>query len=327
MVMTYQQVVDNFNSIKKPPRSKKYNEFQRPLRRVTENWLMLQKDPHSYVFKLCNTEAVRYLEPECSNKFQIAVRAMHNTYDWQQMYRYTSFFSGMELSTIHGTEVRLPLNPYYEKQGKDFSALLTFTNAGLLIPEESWHADIYQLRSNDRDKERRKKLKADLEAYITLQQFKLQTLKEDAKITHRLGRPFASSSMSHGMRAKMFDYLNQDPLPLDLAEFALLFDEVARDCFNVLASKRVYNTDHKLLYQSWNRSNPSEDADKREKAEDIAHEITPEEFKESLTNKLLTLANISKGSQYIALPQFNNTLPRTWYPIDKGNSLEKEVQK
>ena len=194
--LSYQEVVEKFNSIKKPPRSKKYNEFQRPLRRVTENWLMLQKDPHSYVFKLVNSEAVRYLNPETPDKYQVAIRGMHSTFDEQQMYRYTGFYSGIKLSTTHGTEVKVPLNPNYKAQDKDFSALLTFTNEGLLIPEESWHADIYCLRSTDADKEKRKKLKVDLEAYVTLQQFKLQTLKESAKVSNRTGRPFGESSVS-----------------------------------------------------------------------------------------------------------------------------------
>jgi hypothetical protein len=100
---------------------------------------------------------------------------------------------------------------------------------------------------------------------------------------------------------------------------------VARDCFNVLASKRVYNVNQRLLYGGGWNSNPSDEADKREQAEDIAHEITPEEFKESLTNKLLTLASINKGSNYVPLGQFPNALPRTYYLVDKGNSQGKGV--
>ena len=317
--LSYQDVVEKFNSIKKPPRSKKYNEFQRPLRRVTENWLMLQKDPHSYVFKLVNTEAVRYLEPESPDKYQVAVRGMHSTFDAQQMYRYTGFYSGIKLSTTHGTEVKVPLNPNYKAQDKDFSALLTFTNEGLLIPEESWHADIYCLRSTDADKEKRKKLKVDLEAYVTLQQFKLQTLKESAKVSNRTGRPFGESSVSHGTRAKMFAFLNQDVLPLESHEFAMLFDQVAQGCFDTLASKRIYTTNHRLLYRSWN-SDPSDEADKREAQEDIIAGITPEEFKESLVNTLLRIAGLEKGSSSVALPQFANTLPRSYYINAKGKS-------
>ncbi len=317
--LSYQDVVEKFNSIKKPPRSKKYNEFQRPLRRVSENWLMLQKDPHSYVFKLVNTEAVRYLEPESPDKYQVAIRGMHSTYDEQQMYRYTGFYSGIKLRTTNGTEVKVPLNPNYKAQDKDFSALLTFTNEGLLIPEESWHADIYCLRSTDADKEKRKKLKVDLEAYVTLQQFKLQTLKESAKVSNRTGRPFGESSIPHGARAKMFALLNQDVLPLELPEFAMLFDQVAQGCFDTLASKRIYATNHRLLYRSWN-PNPSEEADKREAQEDIIADITPEEFKESLVNTLLRIAGLEKGSSSVALPQFANTLPRSYYITAKGKS-------
>lgn len=318
-MMNYQQVAEKFASIKKPPRSKKYNEFQRPLRRVAENFLMLQKDPHSYVFKICNVEAVRFFEPECDTKYQVALRAMGNTYEDQMMYRYTGLYSGMKLATTDGTEVRMPLNPRFREQGKDFSAMLTFNNDGLLMLDESWHADIYTLRSTEDDKDKRKKLKSDLESYITLQQFKLQTLKDNAKITSRLGRPFAGTSISYGARAKMHTFLNDDVLPLELPEFALIFDEVAQDCFNTLASKRVYNTDNKLLYRGWT-ADPSLEADKREKAEDIAQEITPEEFKASLTNALLTIAGISKGSSTLALPQFPNKLPRKFYSVAKGNT-------
>ena len=317
--ITYQEVTEKFNSIKKPPRSKKYNEFQRPLRRVSENWLMLQKDPHSYVFKLCNIEAVRVFEPNDIGEYEVALRGMHSSFDWQQMYRYTGFYNGVKLATTDGTHVSVPLNTRYFDQGKDFSALLTFNKEGLLMLDKSWHADIYMLRSNDEDKNKRKKLKSDLDAYITLQQFKLQTIKDNARINMRQGRPFGQDGLSYGAQAKMFTMLNQDVLPLDLPEFALLFDEVAQECFNTLASKRVYNTNNKLLYRAWN-SNPSDEADKREAIEDIAQQITPEEFKDSLCNRLLKLASIAKGSQYVAIPQFPNKLPRKYYAVGKGNT-------
>ena len=60
---TYQQVADLFNKTKKPPRSKKYNEAQRPLRRVSESHLMLQKDAHSFVYIINGVEIARFFEP------------------------------------------------------------------------------------------------------------------------------------------------------------------------------------------------------------------------------------------------------------------------
>jgi hypothetical protein len=188
-----------------------------------------------------------------------------------------------------------------------------------LIVDESWHADIYTLRSTEEDKDKRKKLKADLEAYITLQQFKLPTLKQNANIHIRMAVPFGSSNFPHGARAKMFTFLNQDVLPLDLPEFAIIFDNLAQSTFDTLASKMVYNNDRKLIYGGWNM-NPSEQADRQEKVRDLYSEITPEQFKESLTNALLKIANISQGSSSVALPQFHNKLPSKYFLIAKGKS-------
>ena len=61
-IRTYQEVADRFNKTKKPPRSKKYNEAQRPLRRVSESHLMLQKDAHSYVYKVNGVDVARVLQ-------------------------------------------------------------------------------------------------------------------------------------------------------------------------------------------------------------------------------------------------------------------------
>ena len=319
-IKTYQQIVELFDSLKKPPRSKKYNENQRPLRRVAESHYMIQKDPQSYVLKICDIEAVRYLKPESPDKFQIAVRGLRDTFEADAAYKFTGLFNGIKFHTTGGTEVCVPLNPRYADQGKDFSALLTFrVSDGLLILNESWHADIYALRSTDDDKEKRKKLKKELESYITLQQFKLPTLKANAKISARMGRPFGESTLSFGARAKMFTFLQQDVLPLDLPEFAIIFDELAQATFDTLASKVVYNTDRKLIYGGW-RADPSEEADRKERAQDLANEITPEQFKDSLTNALLKIANISQGSSSVALPQFHNKLPRKYYLVSRGNS-------
>lgn len=319
-IMSYQQAEEFFNNTKKPPRSKKYADNQRPLRRVSESQLMIQKDPHSYVLKICGTETVRYLKPESPDKYQIAVRGMSNTYETDTAAKFTGLYNGIKLATSETEYVVVPLNPRYQEQGKDFSALLTFNNSnGFLIVGESWHADIYTLRSTDEDKDKRKKLKADLEAYITLQQFKLPTLKQNANIHIRMAVPFGSSTFPHGARAKMFTFLNQDVLPLELPEFAIIFDNLAQSTFDTLASKTVYNNDRKLIYGGWNR-NPSEQADIQEKIQDLADEITPEQFKESLTNALLKIANISQGSSSVALPQFHNKLPRKYFLIAKGKS-------
>ena len=116
----------------------------------------------------------------------------------------------------------------------------------------------------------------------------------------------------------MRDALTHRPLPLESQSFMETFDEVAQDCFDMLASKKVYNGDdygnlfHKI--SNWARSrNPSDADDAQEKADDIVASITPDEFKKSLVAKLMSFAGLSKGTESVPLPQFGKTLPRTYY--------------
>ena len=85
----------------------------------------------------------------------------------------------------------------------------------------------------------------------------------------------------------------------------------------MLASKKVYNyKDDSLFYKmgSWQRQrDPASADDAQEIADDIVQSITPDEFKKSLTAKLMGFAGLAKGSESVPLPQFGNTLPRTYY--------------
>jgi hypothetical protein len=316
--ITYQQAHDRFNETKKPPRSKKYNEYQRPLRRVSESHLMLQKDAHSYVYKINGVEVVRLFEPNEQGEYEVAVRGLYATYDIHLQHKFTGYYSSIGIQTSTGEAVRVPLNPHYIDQGKDFSALLTYNNANQLIVEKSWHADIYRLASNEQDKQTRKDIKKELDAYVTLQMFKLPTLKDNCKLSADMGKPFGESRLSYTLQSTMRDALSNLPLPLESQAFMQTFDEVAQDCFDMLASKKVYNSDAygNLFYKigGWARSrNPAEADDAQEKADDIVQTITPDEFKKSLIARLMSFAGLSKGTESVALPQFAKTLPRTYY--------------
>jgi len=322
-MITYQYAQEQFNKTKKPPRSKKYNEYQRPLRRVSESHLMLQKDAHSYVYKINGVDVVRVFEPNAAGEYEVAVIGLYGTYDIQLQYKFTGYYNGLGIVTTLGDMVRVPLNPYYRDQGKDFSALLTYNSSDQLIVEKSWHADIYRLASDDGDKQKRKDIKKELDAYVTLQMFKLPTLKDNCTLTIDMGRPFGESRLGYGVHDTMRDALCNLPLPLESQSFMSTFDHVAQDCFDMLASKKVYNTDGNLFYKmsNWHRQrDPAAADDAREQAQDIADTITADEFKKSLVARLMSFAGLSKGSQSIPLPQFGKTLPRTYYTraIKKG---------
>ena len=318
-IRTYQEVANLFEKTKKPPRSKKYNEAQRPLRRVSESWLMLQADNHSFVYLINGVEVARFFEPNEQGEYEVAVRGLYNTNDINLMWRFTGLFNGMTLATTTGDTVKVPLNPRYKDQDKEFSAFLTFNSSDQLVVEKSWHADIYRLESTTDDKQKRKDIKAELDAYVTLQLFKLPTLKENCQPDSSMGRPFGESNLSYMVQQSMTSALRSLPLPLESQSFMESFDKVAQDCFDMLVSKKVYtHGEGNLFYKVrgyYGSSNPSDKADAQEQIDDIADAITPEEFKKSLVTRIMGFAGLSKGSQSVALPQFANALPRTYYTV------------
>jgi hypothetical protein len=278
---------------------------------------MLQKDAHSYVYKVNGVDVVRLYEPDANGNYEVAVIGLYGTYDIQLQYKFTGYYNGIGLRTTAGNAVRVPLNPHYRDQGKDFSALLTYNASNQLITEESWHADIYRLASTKGDKDTRKELKNDLDAYVTLQMFKLPTLKDNCKVEDYMGRPFGESRLGYSLQSTMTDALRNRPLPLESVSFMETFDQVAQDCFDMLASKKVYNHEScNLFYKTsnWARSrNPSDADDAQEVVDDLIQNITAEEFKKSLIARLMGFAGLSKGTESVALPQFADKLPRTYY--------------
>lgn len=317
-MINYQHAEAQFNNTRKPPRSKKYNENQRPLRRVSESHLMLQKDAHSYVYKVNGVDIARVYEPNAQGEYEVAVIGLYGTYDIHLQYKFTGYYNRVGIETTTGDTVRVPLNPYYRDQGKDFSALLTYNSSHQLIVEKSWHADVYRLASTNNDKQTRKELKQELDAYVTLQMFKLPTLKDNVNLSASMGKPFGESRLGYAIQGTMRDALCNLPLPLESQSFMQTFDEVAQDCFDMLASKKVYNADYNLFYKlgNWQRSrDPAGADDAQETADDIVAEITADEFKKSLVARLMSFAGLSKGTESIPLPQFSKTLPNSYYTV------------
>lgn len=314
---TYHDMHKKFTDTRKPPRSKKYMENQRPLRRVPESWLMLQKDPHSYVVKINGQEVARYFEPDEDGNYQVAIRNLYATHDLHLMWVYTRIYSRMQLRTTNGDIVLVPLNPFYDKQGKEFSAVLTFDSSHQLIVEKSWHSDVFKKVSTTEDKDRRKNLKSQLDAYVTLQMFKLPTLKDNAEVSHGEGAPFGEERLDYRKSLEMKEFLSMPVVPVETPTFGQLFDEVSQDVFNMLASKKIYKVDDRLFWKArahfaTHNTADTQDAAKAQIAE-IIQSVTPDEHKKSLVARLMKYASLKQGTQSVALPQFPNVLPNSFY--------------
>ena len=318
-MITYEHAKNLFETTKKPPRSKKYSENQRPLRRVQESWLMLEKDNDNYVYKINGSEVATLYPPNEQGEHEVGLRWNGRSLDLPLIHRYVGIYHSFGVETTEGNRVVVPLNPSYDRETEKFSALLTFNSSHKLIVEKSKHYPVFILKSTGEDKAKRQKLKKELEAYITLQMFKLASLKNNCNATERQGRPFGESGLSYGMRAKMKDFLRQDVLPLESQEFAMAFDDVAQHSFNMLASKRVWNNSKYTELDTWrNRNDPAIKADLLEIKQDIIQAITEDDMKTSLVTELLNLANLKVGSENVPLPQFANKLPRKYFYIRQG---------
>jgi hypothetical protein len=323
-MVTYEQAKSRFEATKKPPRSKKYSENQRPLRRVQENWLMLEKDNDSYVYKINGSEVATLYPPNEQGECEVGLRWNGRSLDLPLLYKFVGTYHTFNLENTNGEQVVVPLNPSYDRETEKFSALLTFNSSHKLIVEKSKHYPVFILKSTGEDKAKRQKLKKELEAYITLQMFKLASLKNNCNATEQQGRPFGESGLSYGMRAKMKEFLRQDVLPLESQEFAMAFDDVAQHSFNMLASKRVWNNSKYTELDTWrNRNDPAIKADLLEIKQDIIQAITEDDMKTSLVTELLNLANLKAGSEYVPLPQFANKLPRKYFYIRQGKPQSK----
>lgn len=323
-MITYNDAEARYNKTKKPPRSKKYNEFQRPLRRVTESWLMLQKDNHSYVYIINGNEVGRFCEPNELGEAEVLVRGLYATFDIQQMHKYTGLYSGQSFETTTGERVQVPYNPFFKGQEKDYSALLTFDKDGKLIVDKSWHCDIYTYKSTEEDKNKRKALKEQLDAFVTLQMFKIGSLRDNATVNEGMGRAFGESELSSSTARSLQLLLAQDVIPTDDPRFMNYFDEVAQNAFNMLASKKIYEypVPEELNKNGWRSRNLfsihnyGNDQALKDSAGKLMYEvmdtIVPDELKKSLVANLLKLAGLSKGSQPVAIPQFSVKLPRRY---------------
>ena len=317
-MITYEHAKNLFESTKKPPRSKKYSENQRPLRRVQESGLMLEKDNDNYVYRINGTSVATFYPPNNQGEYKVGLNWNGRSLDLPLMHKYVGMYHSVKVETTLGDQVVVPLNPRYDRETEKFSALLTFDSSHKLIVEKSKHYPVFILKSTGEDKAKRQKLKKDLEAYITLQMFKLASLKNNCNATERQGRPFGESGLSYGMRAKMQDFLRQDVLPLESQEFAMAFDDVAQHSFNMLASKRMWNT-NSSMFNDWRwRNDPALKSDALEMRQDIIHAITEDDMKNSLVTELLNLANLKAGSEDVPLPQFANKLPRKYFYVRQG---------
>lgn len=225
-------------------------------------------------------------------------------------------------TTTEGETVRVP----YVENGnwRDNhlpTATLYYNKDHALIKERSSHKDVYTMVSSPEDKAKRKELRGEVEHLITLALFKLPNLKEDVTLESQLGQPFATS---YGNSPRGVEHIKQHlrfhELDINDNTFIDLFMSGLQDAFNLYASKVCYDAGLFAYKSFWHISNEQErdvaaskfKIEQQDARYAMVADITPDGFKKSLTNMLLSATNNKVGSVKKPWGQFMPKLPVKW---------------
>jgi hypothetical protein len=224
--------------------------------------------------------------------------------------------------TTEGKEVRVPYVDSGRESGDDTaSATLWFDRNNKLIVHRSKHKDIYTMKSSTEDKQQRKDFKAKLDTLVTLAMFKLDEYKNNATLKSDYGAPFGTQYREPVFIEDYRRWVNSTEgaeLDVDNPHYVQYFLDLGQGVMDILASKKIYNyvPDDKrwggTLFGQWGKSQGQKDADNLTMRE-ICNEITADEFKKSLTNRVLEISGIKTGTVKTPWGQFKDTIPRKFY--------------
>jgi hypothetical protein len=323
---SYQEALQHYNSISKPPRAKKWQtgsmpDNGRPLRRTGDTHMAIHmRDDGAIYYRLYDTHVATFYPPqqygEERRTFKYVSTQTTNTF----MHDYG--LHTWEVRLDDGTTAQIPyVGNGGWRENNMLTADLTFNANNQVIRSRSSHKDVYTMVSNDEDKAKRKELRDKVEHLITLSLFKLPQLKENATVQADWGQPFGTSYRNAPREVEYLkQHLGNHGIDINDNTFINLFMESLQSAFNLYASKVCYDAD----MFAWNGFWEIADREKREEAHK-QHKIAQQEirfakvadidekaFKKSLTNMLLSACNIKTGSVKKPWGQFMPKLPRKW---------------
>ena len=309
-----------YNSRPIPPRSKKWKEMvnnARPLSRTGDTHKGIHMtDSGTIYYRLYDTKIAILHKPDPINGSYIVECNWYDSIPTRKfMHDFGLHYTWLE--TIDGEHVRIPQVPTTYASPH---AHLTFDARDKLVTHRSRHADIYTATSTPEDKQARAEFRHKLDTLLTLAMFKLDHYKRHVTIEADYGKPF-SSGYRQPESIRELERCVQDmqyaeksrgvEIDVNDQEFIEKMLAAGQGVLDVLVNRRIYDAD---AYIGWHHKNKPEYALKTAaKQLQIIEDVTPEDFRKSLVNKLLSLFNIKQGTARTAWGQFQTTLPRKFY--------------
>lgn len=291
-IRNYAEADAYWNKTKKPPRSKKWEEWQRPLKNSSSWHYRIEKHDGYYDVCLYHTVMARFFEPS-----SIGERRCYVGHDSQTsrgfMLDVLSVHTFKQFDTTDGRRVVAPITAK-RMPDSDFSADLMFVD-GKLDVGMSQHTAIFKTVSSAQDKDERKQVKQAMDSLFTLCAMRMPELERTVQADFNVAGAFYPAKRRYdeerAVQTMVQDFLLGIPTS---QENITKFMTIADNTYQKMVSDRAY--DLKML--SWHNSScPATDLpnDKR---------VTEKEYMASLWRLVQKLGRLTTRSSTEPYPQF-----------------------
>lgn len=301
-VRNYHEAQKFFNETKKPPRSKKWDEHQRPLKNTSSYHYRIEKRTHSgrecYDLVLYSTVMARFHKPDANNIERRQYKGHYSQTSKGFMWDVLGVRVFDQQTTTEGTDVVAPI---YDKTlpGSEFSADYFFdvseSHTGRLITSMSQHTRHYKKISSSADKAERKIVREKLEPLLTMAAMRMPEYADNCEMTYFMGQPFGGTNINgaHRMAAKaLCDALLKNEQG-SAGDYDLFFS--AGQCvFDKLASVRAYEQG---TVRQWGKSALYDELYQE-------YRITERQFMQSMWRFVHDAAGLAKRTGAVEYPQF-----------------------
>lgn len=291
-IRNYAEADAYFNKTKKPPRSKKWAEHQRPLKNASSWHYRIEKHGDTYDLCLYHTVMARYHKPtEGGSELRQYMGHDSQTskgYMWDVLG--VSYFS--KKCTTDGRVVFMPI-PTVALPDSEFSCHAWFTADDRLDVEASSHTPLFKRVSGDDDKHLRKMIKAKFDPLLTLCAMRIPEFENTEQADFMRGGDFVSAGFRHNHSSAIQRLVRAFEVGAEPEQKEVeWFLEAARVCYIKLVSDRAI--EQRLL--NWHNQTCSPLA--------IEQRVTEKDLLRSLWGAVLKHGHLKAQSGRVEYPQF-----------------------
>ncbi len=316
-ITSYEQANKWFDKTPKPPRSKRWNNHERPLKNVSSWQYRLERGEDDAYFDVClyHTKMIRYLKPDQHGYRVVYIRG-HDTLTSRQFIARNvgGCHSGHAASFMgeDGKQCVVPFNHVVHKHyrrdhpeithGNElFSAMLTFNSTGKLVVSASDHIPVHKRVVSDELRQQRAAFRKQIEVIKLLATYRLDSYRENAQWEAR-------SSFNKSLATKEINNLQRNLRISELEEQTeFILNELGQLVFDNVYSVYLNNNDL-ILGSRWSIGGQS----LRNSPKALASNITDKQFLAAFERALLKAVRLDAPDTYEALPKFAE-LPRKFF--------------